>query len=1235
MSARAHIGSAERIAFVWLAVLGALVFMLVWTGSALAAYEQQPEHFGTSGEAVFGGGNSSYAMAVNVNGAGGVQAGSFYVVGDNSRVMRFAPGSEGQEPRFEEAWGWGIAEGGPGQAYVRCGPAYHGTANPAEHTYEHCISPGGEFGGEESGHFGDLGGVAVDQTTGDVYVRNANLVLAGELVRAHHLIEVFTPRGVPVGEGFGDSGDPFSTPPESIAEGPGKLHRIGESESPIAVDGTGAVYVLDKDYEVEHPETRVMVFRPCTAGDYESYCYATGEDIPLSDWESEPFQMSLVGDTKLVVASYELIREYPLGGHNPAPICSRAVTGQLQAMTTNLLSGEVFYSRFGDHSIRRLGPCNEATGEFPELQKLKPEPLSPTIFALAVNPSLAWGPTRPKGVLYAADSINAVGDVLAPAKVAVPIVESESTANVDTSAATLQAQIDPRGAETKYTFQYLTVAQYDADGGFGLGTVGAPVSPGEIPSGQVATVTTGVSGLDTGTTYVYRVLADSFCDPEHPQTPCETAGGPAFFATYSESPAGLPDGRAYELVSPPDKNGGEVFPADPIIGSCDLKSGENSECKPPGRAITVVYPMQAAPGGDAVAYMGQAFSSTEGSSAYDSYVSRRTANGWQTTAMSPALLATRASGNSAYNTQLTEDVISQGSPQLSPQAPVGYANLYFQSATDPGSLTPLVTTIPPDREPTVFGVTYGGQSPDFSAQFFAANDALTPATGFAPKPPDPGVAGSDLYEWREGRLTLVNVLPDNATVASGARFASASHDAHGVSANGRRVFWETNNHLYVRENGQVTREIAHPGTFLSASEDGLSVLLSDGCLYSLLTEMCTDLTQGQGGFEGILGNNGDLSRIYFVDKAALTPEAKAGTCTRSGDKQTGKEENEGKIPPGLGCNLYVYEAGIGARLVTTLAALDGAALTDYSTPNDWAALANQRTAEASPDGRYLAFESTARLTGYDNVGLCGLFTNSNHESELGDIRCIEVFVYDSVTGRLFCASCNPTGETPPGSSTLRRIGGGTGGKPWIPQPRYVTDQGRVFFDSQDRLSPRDTNGSVEDVYESEPGGVGSCERVGGCVLLISPGTGTVDSNFLAMDENGANVFFTTRERLAPADTDELLDLYDAREGGGFPEENEASASGCGGEACQQSISSPLVSSTLASVVFQGAGNIKPGTSPPPGTSPSGKVVLRCPNGKVKEKTKCVNRKKRQSKQSKRHVKRKQKRTVGRKRGGAK
>ncbi len=44
----------------------------------------------------------------------------------------------------------------------------------------------------------------------------------------------------------------------------------------------------------------------------------------------------------------------------------------------------------------------------------------------------------------------------------------------------------------------------------------------------------------------------------------------------------------------------------------------------------------------------------------------------------------------------------------------------------------------------------------------------------------------------------------------------------------------------------------------------------------------------------------------------------------------------------------------------------------------------------------------------------------------------------------------------------------------IYQSRYLSNSGRLFFNSSDALVPADVNGK-EDVYEYEPAGVGSCQ----------------------------------------------------------------------------------------------------------------------------------------------------------------
>ena len=437
----------------------------------------------------------------------------------------------------------------------------------------------------------------------------------------------------------------------------------------------------------------------------------------------------------------------------------------------------------------------------------------------------------------------------------------------------------------------------------------------------------------------------------------------------------------------------------------------------------------------------------------------------------------------------------------------------------------------------------------------AANAALTEETPSAPEAVDGGVNKFNLYEWSEGRLQLVNVQPGNAETIPGAVFGSGrmvemgnsvEDFSNAVSPDGSRVFWSSESgQVYVRENGETTLEIPdHVGKFLSASKDGSKVLLSDGVLYDLETEASTDLTGGEGGFKGLSGQSDDLSSVYFVDTEVLdeTPN------------EIGAEAKAGQP------NLYAWHEG-AASFVTTL--LPG----DNPAAGVWNASPVQRRAEASPDGRWLAFNSMAEVTGKPSIGACSF--DSNKQEYIGSVPCREVFLYDSETGKLTCASCNPVGELPHGDSFLRLAQQAQG---YLSQPRYLTNQGRLFFDSRDSLSANDTNGKVEDVYEFEPEGVGSCTKEGGCVSLISAGHEPTDSNFFALDENGKNVFFTSRDRLVLKDNDDMIDLYDAREGGGFSSETETGRSECQGEACQPQVVVPN-DPTPASSSFEGAGNV--------------------------------------------------------------
>jgi hypothetical protein len=264
------------------------------------------------------------------------------------------------------------------------------------------------------------------------------------------------------------------------------------------------------------------------------------------------------------------------------------------------------------------------------------------------------------------------------------------------------------------------------------------------------------------------------------------------------------------------------------------------------------------------------------------------------------------------------------------------------------------------------------------------------------------------------------------------------------------------------------------------------------------------------------------------------------------------------------------------------------------------------TSRVSPDGRYLAFMSERSLTGYGNRDV-----SSGVPDE-------EVFLYDASTGKVVCASCNPTGGRPMGlmvgtlfDERLISYTRGLWENRWLAgnipgwtttalgrslyQSRYLSDSGRLFFNSVDALVPADVNGKA-DVYEYEPDGVGSCqgpdhgqsasvvfsEAVGGCVALISSGTSSEESAFMDASETGGDVFFLTLSKLSPSDYDTSIDLYDAHEcsvsAPCAPPAALTPPPCTTGDACKAAPTpQPALFGAPSSETFSGAGNIVPST----------------------------------------------------------
>jgi hypothetical protein len=302
--------------------------------------------------------------------------------------------------------------------------------------------------------------------------------------------------------------------------------------------------------------------------------------------------------------------------------------------------------------------------------------------------------------------------------------------------------------------------------------------------------------------------------------------------------------------------------------------------------------------------------------------------------------------------------------------------------------------------------------------------------------------------------------------------------------------------------------------------------------------------------------------------------------------------------------LYVAHYENGAWTTTFISSLSGTGAPEWS--GDYV--------ELSPNGRYVAFMSSFALTGYDNRD-----ANTGEPDE-------EVYLYDAVRDRLVCASCNPTGARPTGQFDPGGEGLFTGGEllvdrtskwtgrrlagvlpDWslagsgygnvflrLRQPRYVMDDGKLFFDSPDRLVAQDVNG-LENVYEYEPEGLGGCSSANGCVSLISSGASNSESALVDASTSGEDVFFMTNSRLTAEDFDNLYDIYDAH---ACSASVPCSAPLVSPPACETSDScktppSPqsAVFGDPASATFVGAGNV------------AKTVVAGKPRGRPKAKTK--------------------------------
>jgi hypothetical protein len=242
---------------------------------------------------------------------------------------------------------------------------------------------------------------------------------------------------------------------------------------------------------------------------------------------------------------------------------------------------------------------------------------------------------------------------------------------------------------------------------------------------------------------------------------------------------------------------------------------------------------------------------------------------------------------------------------------------------------------------------------------------------------------------------------------------------------------------------------------------------------------------------GVLGASDDGSRVYFAARGRLVPgEGRSEAQNLARGERSVYLWDEGQVS-------YVGQVrnnSVDGRLVVT---------TSLVELEDW-------TTQVSPDGRYVAFESSASPTEYDTGGQR------------------EAYLYSADSNRLECLSCRRDGQPSADLATEPHFEFGRRITKEMSPPRSLAVDGdgnvRVFFRSRDRLASGATQGQPN-LYEWKGGQVS---------LLAStqPGTTKLDLQFAGSSASGDDVYFTTIDQLTWRDVDGKMDVYDARVGGG-------------------------------------------------------------------------------------------------------
>lgn len=619
-------------------------------------------------------------------------------------------------------------------------------------------------------------------------------------------------------------------------------------------------------------------------------------------------------------------------------------------------------------------------------------------------------------------------------------------------------------------------------------------------------------------------------------------------AVFRNGPSSrLPDCRAYEMVTPPYKEGYQV------LVSTTITNHGSSNFSPDGSGVEgESFGVFAGAEDDVFSIQGSQF--TQGAS----YVFTRGVSGWHTTAISLPAGQYGDPTSWALSSDLAKSLWvgipsqDEGEAQATRQPETLYVRTLNGPVIDVGPIVP-----PGEASAHVSNFAFrfwGVSSTDLSAVLFSLHEVHWPGD-------KTNLGGESLYEYVGTGNEAPLLVGVSGSVGSASLISKCGtllsvkgefEPFTAISEDGSTVFFTALacgpspavQELYARiDNSQpdahtvaisepseedcaecdTANSIRRPAVGVGASADGSKefFMTSQPLLgadessniyeYDFNGEVGHRVVRVSGGdstvtapvaaVERVVSMSTDGSHVYFLASGLLTKNRNS----------VGQEAVQGES------NLYLYER-------------------DGQYPNGRIAFvlpgADYTGSSQSQNGRFLAFTTTAHLTPDDLSPFA------------------QGFEYDSQTGGIVRVSIGENGFNDNGNAgSVGRL--------------LVANDGAVFFETANPLVPQAVNG-LPDVYEYR----------GGQVSLISSGqdTGThVNDSLDSITPSGSDVFFQTYDQLVPQDTDFQEDTYDARVGGGFAEPPPPPH--CEGDACQGPLSGSPVLLSPGSEFQAGGENI--------------------------------------------------------------